>query len=305
MYIDQFNNSRFKFLLYLPIPILFFSLMILNYLAVKMLNLDVNTLIQEEIVESGVTKFFIDSLMPFVVGLSLLFLWVRFVQKYTIIKLTTSRDKIDWSRIFFAFFLWGGIQVMVTMISYYTSPEDYVWNFNLDNFLVFAVIAILMIPIQTSFEEYLFRAHIMQGLGVLVKNRWIPLVFTSVVFGLMHIANPEVEKIGYVIMIYYIGTGFFLGIMTLMDEGLELSLGFHAANNLITALMVTSNWTAFQTHSVLKDVSEPSAGFEIFMPIFIVFPLLLLLFSKKYNWSNWKEKLTGKIVETTPEGIEI
>jgi hypothetical protein len=32
--------------------------------------------------------------------------------------------------------------------------------------------------------------------------------------------------------VYYIGTGLFLGI-TLMDEGMELALGFHAANNLV------------------------------------------------------------------------
>ena len=111
----------------------------------------------------------------------------------------------------------------------------------------------------------------------------------------MHIANPEVTKMGNIILLYYIGTGFFLGIITLMDEGLELALGFHLANNLITALMVTANWTAFQTHSVLKDVSDPSIGFEILMPVFVVFPLLLLLFSYKYGWSNWKEKLTGKV----------
>ena len=62
----------------------------------------------------------------------------------------------------------------------------------------------------------------------------------------MHIANPEVGKLGMIIMVYYIGTGFFLGIMTLMDEGLELALGFHAANNLIGALLVTADWTAFK-----------------------------------------------------------
>jgi hypothetical protein len=32
--------------------------------------------------------------------------------------------------------------------------------------------------------------------------------------------------------VYYIGTGLFLGILTLMDE-MELALGFHAANNLV------------------------------------------------------------------------
>ena len=152
-----------------------------------------------------------------------------------------------------------------------------------------------MLPIQTSTEEFIFRGYLMQGFGILAKNRWVPLIITSAAFGLMHIMNPEVEKMGYFIMVYYIGTGLFLGIITLMDDGMELALGFHAANNIFTALLVTSEWSALQTESVLKDVSKPSAGFEILAPVFIIFPILLFIFSKKYNWTNWKEKLTGKI----------
>ena len=56
----------------------------------------------------------------------------------------------------------------------------------------------------------------MQGFGLLAKNRWFPLIVTSALFGLMHIMNPEVEKMGPIIMVYYIGTGLFLGIITLM-----------------------------------------------------------------------------------------
>ena len=140
----------------------------------------------------------------------------------------------------------------------------------------------------------------MQGLGLLAKNRWVPLLITSAAFGLMHIMNPEVEKMGYIILVYYIGTGLFLGVITLMDDGMELALGFHAANNIVTALLVTSEWSALQTESVFKDVSTPSVGFEILVPIFIIFPILLFIFSKKYNWTNWKEKLTGKIKTSQP-----
>jgi membrane protease YdiL (CAAX protease family) len=118
---------------------------------------------------------------------------------------------------------------------------------------------------------------------------------TSVIFGLMHISNPEVAKMGNIIMIYYIGTGLFLGIITLMDEGMELALGFHAANNLVSAILVTSDWSAFQTHSFFKDVSNPSASLDVLLPVFIIFPILLKIFSSKYHWNNWKEKLTGKI----------
>src|SRR5690606_13877169 len=129
-----------------------------------------------------------------------------------------------------------------------------------------ALIAVVMVPLQTSFEEYLFRGYLMQGIGVMAGNRWLPLILTSVIFGGLHAFNPEVAKLGNIIMLYYIGTGFLFGIMTLMDEGIELALGFHAGNNLIGALLVTADWTAFQTNSVLKDVSEPSAGFDILLP---------------------------------------
>ena len=115
----------------------------------------------------------------------------------------------------------------------------------------------------------------------------------------MHIANPEIDKLGYLLLVHYVGTGFLLGIMTLMDEGLELALGFHAANNLIGALLLTADWTAFQTHSILKDISEPEmSSAEVFFPIFIIYPILLLVFAKKYKWTHWKNKLFGPVTES-------
>jgi hypothetical protein len=48
-----------------------------------------------------------------------------------------------------------------------------------------------------------------------------------------------------------------------MDEGMELALGFHAANNLVGALLINSDWSAFQTNSIFKDISEPSAGLDV------------------------------------------
>ena len=238
-------------------------------------------------------------LLSFAVGLLGLFVVVKYFHKQSLISLTTSRKKIDWKRFWLIFFVWGIISSSIVLVDYFNSPADYVLNFKLVPFLILCVVAIIFVPLQTSFEEYLFRGYLMQGIGVIAKNRWVPLIITSLVFGSLHLANPEVEKLGYVIMIYYIGTGLFLGILTLMDDGLELALGFHAANNLFTALLVTADWTAFQTHSILKDISDPSemALSEIFIPVFVVFPILLFILSKIYKWTNWKEKLLGTVVE--------
>ncbi len=249
-------------------------------------------------------------LLMFAFGLLSLFLVVKYLHKLPLVALSTARKKIDWKRVRFAFFFWGVISSSLVLVDYFFNPESYVYNFKLSRFVILAVIAIVLVPLQTSFEEYLFRGYFMQGLAVLFKNKLFPLVVTSVIFGVLHIANPEIEQLGYVLLVYYIGTGLFLGIITLMDDGLELALGFHAANNLFTALLVTADWTAFQTHSILKDISKPeAAGFiDVFFPVFVIFPMLLFIFSKKYKWTNWKEKLMGKVTPATngtiPRAVE-
>ncbi|MDA8948941.1 CPBP family intramembrane metalloprotease [Flavobacteriaceae bacterium] len=234
-------------------------------------------------------------LIPFLIGFLGLWLVIKKLHERTLLSITTSRTQIDWSRFLYAFLIWSGATVLVVGADYLISPESYEWNFNLQRFVLLFLIAVFLIPIQTSLEEYIFRGYLMQGFGGLFKNAWAPLLITSVIFGSLHLFNPEVEKLGYGILVYYIGTGLFLGIMTLMDDGIELALGFHAANNLITALLVTSSWTAFQTESVLIDISEPSLGGELLLSLLVFYPLFLVLMSKKYNWSNWKIKLISKL----------
>lgn len=243
--------------------------------------------------DSNLTLFLI--LISFVFALIGLYLVNKYLHKQSFKTIVSSRKNLDWSRIFVSFFLWSLVTIVSTVIVYLLNPENFVVNFQPIPFLILALIAIVLIPFQTTCEELVFRGYLMQGFGNLINNKWFPLLMTSLIFGTMHIFNPEVEKMGYVILIYYIGTGLFLGILTLMDDGTELALGFHAANNLIGALLVTTDWTVFKTHSILKDLSDPSAGFDVILPVIIIYPVLLITFSKKYRWSDWKEKLTGKI----------
>ncbi|MDR6844593.1 CPBP family intramembrane glutamic endopeptidase [Flavobacterium granuli] len=235
-------------------------------------------------------------LLSFVFTLGGIYYVVRFLHQQKILSIVTTRKKIDWKRVSFSFLVWSIFTVISTLLMCYLNPADFKINFQFIPFLILVVIATLLVPIQTSVEELVFRGYLMQGFANLFKNKWFPLLMTSSIFGLMHLFNPEVTKMGNIIMVYYIGTGLLLGIMTLMDEGMELALGFHAANNLIGALLVTSDWSAFQTYSVFKDVSEPEAGLDIIFPVVVIYPLLLIIFGLKYKWSDWKEKLTGSIV---------
>jgi len=296
MYIEQGYKGDIGIWKFWVLPIGFIALMAFNYVSMVYSPVSVDVMMADLIDKLGANMVLIILLAPLVIGLFVVWGWVKLVHPQSITSLTTSRKKVDWKRILFAFLIWGGITIALTGADILLSPEDYVFNFQPIPFFSLVAIGLLLIPFQTSFEEYLFRGHMMQGVGLMAGNRWIPLLVTSLLFGLMHLGNPEVEKLGSGILIFYIGTGLFLGIITLMDEGLELALGFHAANNLITALLVTADWTAFQTNSLFKDVSAPELGWDVLIPVFVIYPALLYFFGKKYGWTDWKESLTGKVL---------
>ena len=209
--------------------------------------------------------------------------------------IVTKRKKIDYNRIIFSFLLWGVVITTFVLIGYFISPENHEFNFKLKEFLILSVIAILLIPVQTTVEELVFRGYLMQGFGGLFNSRLLALFLTSIIFGSLHLINPEVEALGYLIMVQYLGYGFVLGIMTLMDEGLELAIGFHAANNLFIVLLLTSSWTVFETESILRDISDPALTTLNFIIPLIIYPILLYVFARKYSWKDWYGKLVSRI----------
>jgi len=248
------------------------------------------------------------NLIPFAVLLGLLFLLVKFMHQRSILSLTTARPKVDFGRVFFAFMMIAVFTLGTFFIGYSMDSSEIVYQFDAKKFGILFFVSIVLFPFQIGLEEYLFRGYIMQHLGVLVKNKWFPLIFTSILFGIAHSANPEVGAIGFwKMMIFYIGTGLLLGIMTLMDDGLELALGFHLGNNLLASLLVTADWTALQTDAVFKSTAAPSMSLvsEILIPVLVVYPVMLMILSKRYGWKNWQERLFGKVSKPLKDDYKI
>jgi len=238
------------------------------------------------------------NLLPFAFLLGLLFLLVFTLHERSILSLTTSRRKVDFKRVFFSFGLIVVLTVLTFVVSYYMDNSEIVWNFQPNKFAILLILSLILFPFQIGLEEYLFRGYFMQQIGIAVRNRWTPLIITSIFFGLLHSANPEVTKMGYGVMVFYIGTGFLLGIMTLMDEGMELALGFHFGNNLMAAILVTTNYSALQTDALFKYTGKENSAdmlTEMIVSMLILYPILLFIMAKKYKWTNWKERLTGTV----------
>ena len=298
MYIEQAfkgNNAWWRVLI---TTFLTLGIFLANFVAYFMMSKEQVDAVYKSMSEIPNNWALIINLSPFVFLLGLLFLLVRNLHYRSILSLTTSRNSIEYRRILFSFSLVVLLTILVFTGSYFIDHSNIVWNFNPVKFSILFLISILLFPFQIGLEEYLFRGYLMQQIGIIVKNRWFPLLFTSIIFGLFHSANPEVAQMGYGVMVFYIGTGLLLGIMTLMDESLELALGFHLGNNLMAALLITSDYSAIHTDALFKysGIENTTDTLnEMLVSIAIVYPIILYIFAKRYNWTNWKVKLTGKI----------
>ncbi len=238
------------------------------------------------------------NLIPFALLLGLLIGLVYLLHRRNLLSLTTARTKVDFKRIRFSFVLIVSLTILSFGISYFIDSSQIRYSFDPIKFSILVIVSILLFPMQIAFEEYLFRGFLMQQLGVASKNRWFPLLTTSILFGLFHSANPEVAELGFGVMAFYIGTGLLLGIITLMDDGIELALGFHFGNNLMAALLISSDFSALQTDALFKYtgiVDTTGILTEMILSIAITYPIILLILAKKYRWNSWREKLTSRV----------
>ena len=250
---------------------------------------------QNEIVRIlGNNRFLAWLIVPFLFVALFLVIHTKFVHKRTVLSIFSGRENFDWKRVLFSFSLLFSVLSLFLFIQYLSS-DSLIFQFDLQKFIPLFFIAIFLLPIQTSCEELLFRSYILQGIKMRTKKNSIAVLISGLMFGAIHIGNPEIAKIGYHIIVYYMLVGVFLALISLFDNGIELALGYHAANNVFAALMITNNWQAFQTDAVFMDISDPGMGLDTIFGILFILPLVFFIFYKKYKWHSLKEMWQDKL----------
>lgn len=171
----------------------------------------------------------------------LFYLCIRFIHKRQFISLINTRKKIIWVKILKGAGLWAGIMLIYTVISLIFNDGSLSFNFNLMPFLFLLILSLLVFPIQASFEEIFFRGYLMQAFGLITKKPVIPLILTSLIFGLIHFYNGTDLNMSISIVISALILGLMLGIIVLGENGLETAMGAHIANNMFVALFLNSS----------------------------------------------------------------
>lgn len=165
--------------------------------------------------------------------------------------LVTPYAQIDWRRMAQGAAVWAVLSLAFSVIEHLLYPGRYVWSLDLQRWLPFVLAGLLLTPLQCAAEELVFRGYVLQGLGRWLRRPLLLAVLSGVIFTVPHLLNPEVAAYGLAIMAAnYFVMGLFLAIVALRDGRLELAIGAHAGNNLLLALIINYDNSAFETESV-------------------------------------------------------
>lgn len=225
---------------------------------------------------------------PMVVVFGTIVICMHLIHGLSFRQVFTSYKKFRWKNFFIAAFIWLLFLSLVEFIQYQTNPDVYVFRFKGQEFFYLLLISLVFVPFQASAEELYFRGNLLQGFGMLFKSRIGALLITSILFGLMHFPNPEVKEFGIgPAMIQYIGFGLLLGIIVVMDGGMEMAFGIHSINNIYLMTMVSYSGTVVKTSSLFYtnkiNVTVTTIGFVI-CAIAILFILKALFKWKSFKW---------------------
>lgn len=182
---------------------------------------------------------------------------VKFIHYRTFTSLITTKSKVQWSRFWIGFLVYGLLITAGTALDYFMSPYSYSLSFDPSRFWIALPIILIMTPIQTATEELVFRGYVIQGFGLKIKNGILLSLISGFFFTLPHLMNPEIfasSKLGFFstvcTVLDYFAVGVILALVTIKTNSLEAAMGAHAVNNLICFLLVGYPDTALATNTV-------------------------------------------------------
>jgi len=167
----------------------------------------------------------------------------RFIHYRTMTSLITAAAKVRWMRIVWVLLLTWGVYAVMAFVSVHILGAEVYANPERSRMLPFVIATLLFIPIQCAAEEIMFRGYLNQALARFIPNILVVFAITSILFGALHLANPEIgaaKENGtfWLVASSYVLMGFMFSVLVWIDNGLEAAIGVHIANNAWAATFI-------------------------------------------------------------------
>lgn len=215
-----------------------------------------------------------------------LFVAIRFIHKRKLTSLITPNRKIDWKRMGFGFITFFVILALTFIIDAMLTPGDYSFNdVRVSDFLFLFVLVLVLTPIQTTCEELFFRGYLMQLFGKWVRIPFLLSLIAGSIFGALHFSNPEMGYSPLLVGADYLLTGIIWCYITAKTNSNELSIGAHAANNMLLGWFITMDDSAFGEIPSLFVVTNIDPAISLMWTI-VSSGIFLFISLRKYKFTR-------------------
>jgi membrane protease YdiL (CAAX protease family) len=255
---------------------------------------------------------------PFLAGLAAFYFLVKPLHQRNFLQTVTGSSSIRWNRFMVSALIWALFSAAYLFIYKGLDPSIFRLNNTSVTLLYLACLSLIFIPFQATFEEVIFRGYLMQGFSFLAGGEssnpikriivtfagrmLFPLLMTSLLFSLMHSWNPEIKEYGFMTMMpQYLVFGLLFGVITILDNGIEIAAGAHAANNIFLSIMVTNASSTLQTPALFEQLEiHPWTEFWALMVTTVLF---FLVMRSIYRWNDisvvWRKIVPDKTTDQT------
>jgi len=263
----------------------------LNHVKIPQFSCDTGYIIGD----SPIPDFILDNLhIIAIIGFAIT---IKLIQKKKLTQVVTGRVTFDYGRVFYA--AWTGLLIFVVFAGLEHLFVGIDVTFQAPNpaeYVTFLLVAVVLVPWQSGFEEVLFRGYLFQGVTFLTKNRFVLVAIPSLAFTAVHLghlsleppfitANENASSAGYVMGMFIWSA--FVGLVAMFDGGIELAVGFHTINNLWIYLIINSEVTAFSGPSLFVLSSEIPESYFPLIFLIVSYIALFVIFNRKYGWFSW------------------
>lgn len=218
---------------------------------------------------------------------------VMLIHRRSLRTLVTPRGSIDGKRIAQGFGVWFALMCVVALVLFLLDRPSYWFGLDLAAFIPFALVALMLTPIQTTTEELFFRGYLVQGASLISRSSIFLVGVSGVLFTLPHLVNPEVSAGIVLAVLQYLTFGLFWAWISLKDGTTELAIGAHAANNLFLVLVLNYAGGALGDTPAIFHTNrlDPLVDLIAVLAVCAFFYLLVFVVPRKVTWlKGWLDR---------------
>ena len=166
------------------------------------------------------------------------------------------------------------LQIVVSVLPPWGDIDGLTPNLELSTWFILLPISLVLLLVQVSAEELLFRGYLQSQLAARFASPAVWIVFPSALFGVLHYSPEDFGSVAWLIALWATAFGVFAADLTARTGTLGPAIAFHLVNNVSALLFISlaGPLSGLALYTLQIDITDP----EVLMPLLWVDAAMML-----------------------------